>query len=331
MSEAAQHPAPELKAQELQRAFDAFNRVSVELTQAYEALHGRVESLTAELAVANGELRRQYQEKEALSERLSLLLGALPAGVVVLDGAALVSEANPAARRMLGETVVGSDWRVVAGERLVATDAPDEWQLDGRRLAIAESDLAWMEARGPFALRQPRAHVRALAAPHASRAARLCEPAHERLLQDLLLRRTTFYTALEEGEETAVILDPGRNHRRRGRTQSVRTALEAIHRGEDTPAVSDGGPRGDVVWPLAEVAIAQPDRDTIPEGESRGSVIPLLSPGLRPTSRKPCPRCARPQGHACGALRAALSAGLRSPRAPTGPCWTATTTKGESR
>ena len=32
-----------------------------------------------------------------------------------------------------------------------------------------------------------------------------------------------------------------------------------------------------------------------------------------------------------GALRAALSAGLRSPRAPTGPCWTETTTKGESR
>ena len=53
--------------------------------------------------------------------------------------------------------------------------------------------------------------------------------------------------------------------------------------------------------------------------------------GPRPTSRKPCPRCARPQGQACGALRAALSAGLRSPRAPTGPCWTETTTKGEGR
>ena len=64
---------------ELQRAFAVFNQVSAELTQAYDALQARVASLTAELAVANGELRRQYQEKEALSERLSSLLDALPA------------------------------------------------------------------------------------------------------------------------------------------------------------------------------------------------------------------------------------------------------------
>ena len=130
-----------MKAQELQRAFDVFNQVSLELTQAYEGLQGRVESLTAELAVANGELRRQYQEKEALSERLSLLLNALPAGVVVLDSAAQISEANPVARQMLGATIIGSDWATLAQNRLAASDAPDEWLLDGRRVAIAESPL----------------------------------------------------------------------------------------------------------------------------------------------------------------------------------------------
>lgn len=133
--------APDQKALELQRAFDVFNQVSQELTQAYETLQAKVESLTGELAVANGELRRQYQEKEALSERLSLLLDALPAGVVVLDGDALVSEANPAARGMFGEPVVGSNWPVVAKSRLCSTDAPDEWLLDERRVAIAESPL----------------------------------------------------------------------------------------------------------------------------------------------------------------------------------------------
>ena len=133
--------APDQKALELQRAFDVFNQVSQELTQAYETLQAKVESLTGELAVANGELRRQYQEKEALSERLSLLLDALPAGVVVLDGDALVSEANPAARSMFGEPVVGSNWPVVARQRLRSTDAPDEWLLDERRVAIAESPL----------------------------------------------------------------------------------------------------------------------------------------------------------------------------------------------
>lgn len=141
MSDVAQIATPDLKAQELQHAFDVFNQVSLELTQAYEGLQGRVESLTAELAVANGELLRQYQEKEALSERLSLLLNALPAGVVVLDSTASVSEANPAARAMLGEAMLGGDWPAMAGSQLAATDAPDEWQLGARRVAIAESPL----------------------------------------------------------------------------------------------------------------------------------------------------------------------------------------------
>jgi two-component system sensor histidine kinase FlrB len=104
-------------------------------------LQGRVESLTAELAVANGELRRQYEEKEALSERLSLLLKALPAGVVVLDSAARVSEANAAASAMFAQALIGESWPLLAQAALVAAEAPDEWQLGARRLAIAESPL----------------------------------------------------------------------------------------------------------------------------------------------------------------------------------------------
>ncbi len=140
MSEAPQTSANESKAEELQRAFAVFNQVSHELTQAYMALQARVESLTSELAVANGELRRQYQEKEALSERLSLLLNALPAGVVVLDSAARVGEANPAARQMFGDAVLGGEWSRVQAE-LIATEAPDEWLLGARRVSIAESPL----------------------------------------------------------------------------------------------------------------------------------------------------------------------------------------------
>lgn len=141
MSDVAQIAVPDLKAQELQRAFDVFNQVSLELTQAYEGLQARVESLTTELAVANGELRRQYQEKEALSERLSLLLNALPAGVVVLDSTATVSEANPVAQNMLGADIIGRDWPMLAQAKLAVTDAPDEWQLEERRVSIAESPL----------------------------------------------------------------------------------------------------------------------------------------------------------------------------------------------
>ena len=139
MSEVA--PLPGHEAQELQRAFDVFNQVSQALTQAYQGLQRRVESLTAELAVANGELRRQYEEKEALSERLSLLLDALPAGVVVLDSAACVSEANPAACEMFGAAIIGKSWPAVLEASLVATEAPGEWHFDARRLAIVESPL----------------------------------------------------------------------------------------------------------------------------------------------------------------------------------------------
>ena len=44
------------------------------------------------------------------------------------------------------------------------------------RLAIAASDLAWMEARAPRCLREQRAHVRALADQLDALEAGLCNP-----------------------------------------------------------------------------------------------------------------------------------------------------------
>lgn len=132
----------ESKAAELQRAFVMFNQVSAELTQAYETLQGKVISLTAELAVANGELLQQYQEKDALSERLSSLLDALPAGVILLDPAAFVTAANPVAMGFFGQSVVGMYWGDVAQSSLEPTLALGEWLLGDRRVSIAESTLA---------------------------------------------------------------------------------------------------------------------------------------------------------------------------------------------
>lgn len=129
------------KAQDLQRAFDVFNQVSNELTQAYAALQGRVQSLTEELAVANGELRRQYEEKEALSERLGSLLSALPAGVVVLDSTGKIGDANPAATAMLGDALSGRDWNDFAAT-MQSVAPPDEFLVGGRRVSLAESVLA---------------------------------------------------------------------------------------------------------------------------------------------------------------------------------------------
>lgn len=133
--------APNDKASELQRAFAVFNQVSAELTQAYEALQGRVASLTQELAVANGELRRQYQEKEALSEKLSSLLDALPAGVILMDAQDEVLAMNPAAAGMFSQEIVGQRWAEVEHAHLTATPTVGEWLLGEHRLSIAESAL----------------------------------------------------------------------------------------------------------------------------------------------------------------------------------------------
>ncbi len=104
--------------------------------------------LTGELAVANGELRRQYDEKEALSRRLSLLLGALPGGVVVLDSAGVLVEGNPAAIELFGGPVLNQPWTSVAAQYLVTTGTPQEWRLrrsDGaleqRWVSISASEL----------------------------------------------------------------------------------------------------------------------------------------------------------------------------------------------
>lgn len=134
-------PEPDNKTAELQRAFAMFNQVSAELTQAYEALQARVTSLTEELAVANGELRRQFQEKEALSERLSSLLDALPAGVVLLDANAVAVAVNPAAITLFGENTVGRHWGDVARDHLEPTLTVGEWLCGGGRVSIAESAL----------------------------------------------------------------------------------------------------------------------------------------------------------------------------------------------
>ncbi len=119
---------------ELEQAFSLFTEASAQLTGAYHDLQQQVERLTGELAVANSELRRQLEEKAALSQRLKLLLDALPAGVVVLDRDGCVVEANPAAQRLLGEIPLATRWDDLAGQLFKPSDTPQEWELATGRL-----------------------------------------------------------------------------------------------------------------------------------------------------------------------------------------------------
>ncbi len=128
--------------QELQQAFALFNQVSEQLTVAYAELQAKAEGLTQELAIANGALRRQYEEKEALSQRLSQLLNALPGGVIVLDTEGRVEEANPAATRLLGDSLVGMGWSAIEGTSLETTATTGEWMIRNteRRVSISRNE-----------------------------------------------------------------------------------------------------------------------------------------------------------------------------------------------
>lgn len=111
---------PPMDAASLAQAFEVFARASDELTQAYNGLQGQVSTL---------------------SERLDLLLAALPAGVVVLDRHGCVEQINQAATGMLGD-VTGSIWTVTA-KRFGTTETPGEFSLpraEGElRISISET------------------------------------------------------------------------------------------------------------------------------------------------------------------------------------------------
>jgi len=125
LADTSNAPSP----RDLEQAFSLFNEASAQLATAYNDLEQQVARLSGDLVVANGELRRQYDEKEALSQRLSHLLAALPGGVVVLDAQGRVAQCNPAAREMLGLDPAGHAWSEVAAGALQESPGGQEWAL----------------------------------------------------------------------------------------------------------------------------------------------------------------------------------------------------------
>ncbi len=124
-----QLPSTALDQEQLKLAFAAFNEASEQLSDMYQGLQLQVERLTRELELANGELHRQLAAKEMLSQKLSLLLNALPGGVVALDKSACVEQANPAASLMLNEPLISLPWQRIIDERLIPTTIASEWNV----------------------------------------------------------------------------------------------------------------------------------------------------------------------------------------------------------
>ena len=132
----SQSPSIIADQEQLKLAFAAFNEASEQLSGVYQDLQFQVEQLTHELALANGELRKQLAAKEVLSQKLTVLLNALPGGVIALDADACIEQVNPAASTMLGNPLVGLSWQKVIDERLAPTAVNNEWIVQGNATGI---------------------------------------------------------------------------------------------------------------------------------------------------------------------------------------------------
>jgi two-component system sensor histidine kinase FlrB len=122
---------------ELQAAFHAFGSVSEQLSGAFDSLRAQVAQLRTELGEA-------HAGKEHLAARLSALIQGLPGGVLVLDGAGLIQESNPAAAHLLGEPLVGLRWTAVLARAAVNARATTE-QVElrsGKFVNISQNRLA---------------------------------------------------------------------------------------------------------------------------------------------------------------------------------------------
>lgn len=137
--------SPPIDPRELEAAFSLFNEASRQLSSAYSELQEQVVSLKDQLEIANGALRRELEEKAALSRRLGLLLARLPAGVVELDSAGVVIQMNPAAEQLLGAEVIGKSWDEFKTEYFHVTPESGLWKYQShegeRRFSLVESDI----------------------------------------------------------------------------------------------------------------------------------------------------------------------------------------------
>jgi len=119
-------------------ALEMFNQMSRQITDSYRTLESRVNQLSGELSQESLQRQQELEEKEQLADRLSTLLKALPAGVVVLDSQGAVSQSNPAAIALLGEPLDGERWVDVI-RRCFSPRRDDGHEVslkDGRRVSI---------------------------------------------------------------------------------------------------------------------------------------------------------------------------------------------------
>jgi len=130
------------KQQQLENAFLVFNQVSEQLTDSYQQLQNQVARLSQELAETHTDRLCQLAEKERLANRLSHLLKALPAAVVVVNGDGCVQEFNPTAAHMLNGIRQDVSWLKLY-QRAFSKKSNGDLQLhNGSWVTLSECSLS---------------------------------------------------------------------------------------------------------------------------------------------------------------------------------------------
>ena len=91
----------------------ALDRATQELNTSYVDLAERVQQLTTELHQSRTQLVRELADKEAIFQRLSALVQALPGGILLVDRQGVIRDANPRAIELVGEPLIGELWSTV--------------------------------------------------------------------------------------------------------------------------------------------------------------------------------------------------------------------------
>jgi two-component system sensor histidine kinase FlrB len=125
----------------LEQAFDVFNQVSADLGSSYRVLESQVNALRQELAASNSARVKELTAKEQLAAKLTALMESLPGGVITIDITGTVKDANPAAAAILGQSVIGQQWKNILAQLTSEQDFMDgEVSLhNGKRISISSS------------------------------------------------------------------------------------------------------------------------------------------------------------------------------------------------
>lgn len=128
---------------QLEAAFAAFSKISGSLESAYGRLEQRVSELSAQLANERSKRLAELNAKEQLANRLSLIMNLLPGGIVVLDEAGEIQEANTQVIRWFGEDCVGMAWDQVVSDGTAGTGDPNLLLLkSGARISVSHQPTA---------------------------------------------------------------------------------------------------------------------------------------------------------------------------------------------